>query len=163
MTLKRISDFLELEENDQSPLAVRGKEAEGTELGHMVQRKLSLDSYAKESIDSFFESEDEEKLLNGSAKAKAKVEEEPFVELDSFTGRWDREAETATLSEVSLRAEAGQLVVVTGPVGSGKSSLIAAVLGELSPSSGAVRHHGSVAYVPQVSWTASVGRGETGR
>ena len=51
-------------------------------------------------------------------------------------GRWK---DTATLSGVSLTATPGKLVAVVGAVGSGKSSLLMSLLGELDPSAGAVR------------------------
>ncbi|CAN0301123.1 unnamed protein product, partial [Scytosiphon promiscuus] len=38
-----------------------------------------------------------------------------------------------TLDEIDLRIEAGQLVGIVGPVGSSKSSLLMAVLGEIAP------------------------------
>jgi len=66
------------------------------------------------------------------------------------------------VDDVDLTVEPGQLVAVTGPVGSGKTSLLRAVLG-LVPSEGTVRWDGEdvieashvlvpprVAYVPQV-------------
>ena len=39
--------------------------------------------------------------------------------------------QTPTLHDVSLEARAGQLVMVVGDVGAGKSSLLAAILGEM--------------------------------
>ena len=46
----------------------------------------------------------------------------------------------------------GSLVAVVGMVGSGKSSLLSAILGDMKLSSGNVRVEGSVAYVPQQAW-----------
>ena len=43
---------------------------------------------------------------------------------------WEKGA-AAVLKQVSLKVNKGQLVMVVGPVGSGKSSLLAAILGEL--------------------------------
>ncbi len=47
--------------------------------------------------------------------------------------------ETLALRGVSLRIEAGELVVVTGPSGSGKSTLLACLTGMEEPSGGTVR------------------------
>lgn len=39
-----------------------------------------------------------------------------------------------------------------GPVGAGKSSILAAILGEMTKVTGEVHVHGSIAYVPQTAW-----------
>uniref|UniRef100_A0A8C7R851 Uncharacterized protein n=1 Tax=Oncorhynchus mykiss TaxID=8022 RepID=A0A8C7R851_ONCMY len=51
---------------------------------------------------------------------------------------------------VSLEIKPGKLVAVVGVVGSGKSSLISAMLGEMHSSKGFI--NGSVAFVPQQAW-----------
>ncbi|KAK2824276.1 hypothetical protein Q5P01_021451 [Channa striata] len=64
---------------------------------------------------------------------------------------WDREAEPL-LKNVSLDIKPGRLVAVVGAVGSGKSSLISALLGEMHSTKGFVNIQGSLAYVPQQAW-----------
>ena len=44
--------------------------------------------------------------------------------------------------------------MVAGPVASGKTNLLRAVLGQMTLKSGSRRVQGSLAYVPQVPWTA---------
>jgi len=46
----------------------------------------------------------------------------------------------------------GSLVAVVGNVGSGKSSLLSAMLGEMKTVSGHVNTIGKIAYVPQQAW-----------
>ncbi len=46
----------------------------------------------------------------------------------------------------------GALVAVVGNVGSGKSSLISSLLGELTTVSGKVNTLGKIAFVPQQAW-----------
>uniref|UniRef100_A0A8C1PEU6 ABC-type glutathione-S-conjugate transporter n=1 Tax=Cyprinus carpio TaxID=7962 RepID=A0A8C1PEU6_CYPCA len=53
---------------------------------------------------------------------------------------------------VYVRVPCGSLVAVVGHVGSGKSSLLSAMLGETEKRSGAVSVKGSIAYVPQQAW-----------
>uniref|UniRef100_A0A4W5KWT6 ABC-type glutathione-S-conjugate transporter n=1 Tax=Hucho hucho TaxID=62062 RepID=A0A4W5KWT6_9TELE len=53
---------------------------------------------------------------------------------------------------VSLEIKPGKLVAVVGVVGSGKSSLISAMLGEMHSAKGFVNVQGSVALVPQQAW-----------
>ncbi|XP_066094773.1 ATP-binding cassette sub-family C member 2 [Saccopteryx bilineata] len=67
----------------------------------------------------------------------------------SFT--WDRDAE-ATIQNVNLDIMPGQLVAVVGSVGSGKSSLMSAMLGEMENVHGHITIKGTIAYVPQQSW-----------
>lgn len=56
------------------------------------------------------------------------------------------------LSNINLTAKKGQLDCIVGKVGSGKSSIIQAILGDLYKLDGEVALHGKVAYVPQVPW-----------
>ena len=56
------------------------------------------------------------------------------------------------LKDIDLAIKEGTLTAIVGPVGSGKSSLIGALLGELEVESGAVSVGGKVAYVPQQAW-----------
>uniref|UniRef100_A0AAR2KWP1 ABC-type glutathione-S-conjugate transporter n=1 Tax=Pygocentrus nattereri TaxID=42514 RepID=A0AAR2KWP1_PYGNA len=54
------------------------------------------------------------------------------------------------LCRISVKVPHGSLVAVVGHVGSGKSSLLSAMLGEMEKKSGNIT--GSVAYVPQQAW-----------
>ncbi|KAL0031798.1 hypothetical protein WJX79_007928 [Trebouxia sp. C0005] len=56
------------------------------------------------------------------------------------------------LRDVNVSVGPGELVCVVGRVGSGKSSLIGALLGEMERHSGLVRMGGSLAYVAQQAW-----------
>lgn len=61
-------------------------------------------------------------------------------------------AVSVVLRDVSLRCEPGKLTAVIGRVGAGKSSLLQAMLGEMSKLSGTVRMVGTCAYVAQTAW-----------
>uniref|UniRef100_A0AAR2L873 ABC-type glutathione-S-conjugate transporter n=1 Tax=Pygocentrus nattereri TaxID=42514 RepID=A0AAR2L873_PYGNA len=56
------------------------------------------------------------------------------------------------ISRINFQVPRGALVAVVGHVGSGKSSLLSAMLGETERRSGSVSIKGSVAYVPQQAW-----------
>lgn len=56
------------------------------------------------------------------------------------------------LKNINLGVKKGNLTAVVGIVGSGKSSLISALLGEMEKLSGIVNVDGSLAYVSQVAW-----------
>ncbi|GKC11495.1 multidrug resistance-associated protein 6 [Tanacetum coccineum] len=72
---------------------------------------------------------------------------------------WDPESTTPTLRNVNLEVKRGQKVTVCGLVGSGKSSMLYAILGEISRTSGTVIFiffflvdvFGSIGYVSQTS------------
>ncbi|XP_070780875.1 multidrug resistance-associated protein 1-like [Enoplosus armatus] len=56
------------------------------------------------------------------------------------------------LQRINMKVKTGSLVAVVGHVGSGKSSLLSAMLGEMERRCGSVSIKGSVAYVPQQAW-----------
>ncbi|ETM47020.1 hypothetical protein L914_08197, partial [Phytophthora nicotianae] len=56
------------------------------------------------------------------------------------------------LEGINLEIERGSLVMIVGKVGSGKSSLLSALLGEMSRTSGVLEIGGRVAYVSQDTW-----------
>ncbi|KAI9221388.1 P-loop containing nucleoside triphosphate hydrolase protein [Blastocladiella britannica] len=57
-----------------------------------------------------------------------------------------------SLTNLSLDILRGALVAVVGRVGTGKSSLLHGILGELDITAGSIELHGSVAYAPQHPW-----------
>ncbi|GLE10652.1 hypothetical protein PINS_up022869 [Pythium insidiosum] len=56
------------------------------------------------------------------------------------------------LDNVNIEIEAGSLVMIVGTVGSGKTSLLNALLGEMLRVSGTCDVHGKVSYVSQEAW-----------
>ena len=64
---------------------------------------------------------------------------------------WDDETKP-TLRGISMKVTEGSLVAVVGQVGSGKSSLLSALLGEMKRTRGAANLRGKVAYTSQQAW-----------
>ena len=61
-----------------------------------------------------------------------------------------------SLKNINLEVERGALVGIVGKIGSGKSSLLQALVGELEAKEGSrVDIRGKVAYVAQKSWSQS--------
>ncbi|KAL6750031.1 P-loop containing nucleoside triphosphate hydrolase protein [Haematococcus lacustris] len=85
------------------------------------------------------------------AGGEAVVEEDIAVEVQGGTFAWER-SKQPVISGLDLAVLRGQLVMVVGQVGSGKSSLLAALLGEMHRAAGHVKVHGSVAYTAQDPW-----------
>ncbi|KAM7289300.1 ATP-binding cassette sub-family C member 2 [Ixodes scapularis] len=64
---------------------------------------------------------------------------------------WTKNQKTATLTSISLHLAPRALVGVTGPIGTGKSALLAAILGDMHCMKGDVKITGRTAYTPQVA------------
>lgn len=68
---------------------------------------------------------------------------------------WNSENNTENhpiLHKINLNIKPGELVIIIGLVGSGKSSLLSALIGDMKIVSGRVEISPSVAYVPQEPW-----------
>lgn len=85
------------------------------------------------------------------------------IDVQGGTFSWEKEEEVAktakvsiapTLSNINLQIPKGHLVAVVGSVGSGKSSLLHALLGEMHQGSGSVNISAdmNIAYVAQQAW-----------
>ncbi|OCT93914.1 multidrug resistance-associated protein 1 isoform X2 [Xenopus laevis] len=65
--------------------------------------------------------------------------------------QWDKTG-PSILKDLNFKIPEGSLVAVVGQVGSGKSSLLSAILGEMNTLDGKVQRKGTVAYVSQQAW-----------
>lgn len=65
---------------------------------------------------------------------------------------WTSAAVEPILTDINLSLKKGELLAVVGRVGSGKSSLLSAVLGEMTKLDGNVTIRGSVAFCNQQPW-----------
>ncbi|KAF8095196.1 hypothetical protein N665_0339s0065 [Sinapis alba] len=74
------------------------------------------------------------------------------VEVRDGSFSWDDEDNVPALKDINFRVNKGELTAIVGTVGSGKSSLLASVLGEMHRITGQVNVCGSTGYVPQTSW-----------
>ncbi|XP_061382589.1 multidrug resistance-associated protein 1 isoform X3 [Danaus plexippus] len=88
--------------------------------------------------------------LNLSAVEHDPKEPNPIV-IENGHFSWSDESEPV-LKNINLQIPRGGLVAVVGAVGSGKSSLLSALLGEMNKISGRVNTNGVIAYVPQQAW-----------
>ncbi|CAD6187004.1 unnamed protein product [Caenorhabditis auriculariae] len=90
----------------------------------------------------------------GSIDRSENIERSPnAVRVEDFTASWDDdENRKPTLEDIDLLAPRNSLIAVVGKVGSGKSSLLSALLGEMGKLRGKIGVAGRVAYVPQQPW-----------
>ncbi|NXO30166.1 MRP1 protein, partial [Cisticola juncidis] len=81
--------------------------------------------------------------ISGSVQASITIRNGTFC--------WSKET-SPCLRSIELSVPQGSLLAVVGQVGAGKSSLLAAVLGELQVTDGCVITKDTAAYVPQQAW-----------
>ncbi|KAL0354577.1 UNVERIFIED_CONTAM: ABC transporter C family member 8 [Sesamum radiatum] len=116
-------------------------------LSTLIQVKVSFDR-----INSFML---EDELKQDDSQTSPTGDSGLIVHIQGGSFSWDADTYTPTVTGVLLEARPGQKIAVCGPVGSGKSSLLYAILGEIPKKSGTVSVLGSMAYVSQASWIQS--------
>jgi ABC-type multidrug transport system fused ATPase/permease subunit len=79
---------------------------------------------------------------------------ESRVVLTNISAAWTKD-QRCVLHQVSLTVSSSQLLMVTGSVGSGKSSLLMAILEEIHITKGEMDTQGRIAYVSQIPWIFS--------
>lgn len=72
------------------------------------------------------------------------------MSIENGTFSWGDEE--PVLKNINLEVKKANLAAIVGTVGCGKSSLIAALLGEMDKLSGRVNTSGKIAYVSQQAW-----------
>ena len=78
-----------------------------------------------------------------------------MVSLSNVSCKYNENDEKQLLSNLNIRINGPQNLMITGPVGSGKSSLLLAILGELSIFNGILERSGKIAFVGQSPWVFS--------
>ncbi|KAJ2385955.1 hypothetical protein GGI05_004534, partial [Coemansia sp. RSA 2603] len=78
--------------------------------------------------------------------------EDVLVDVQNGSFKWLSTDESPLVDNVTIQCKRSELAAVIGKVGSGKSSLLSAILGDMVKVSGNVSIRGSIAYVPQQPW-----------
>ncbi|KAJ4765832.1 ABC subfamily C transporter [Rhynchospora pubera] len=116
-------------------------------ISQVIQTKVSLDR-----ISSFLCLED---LPNDVVHRAPKGSSEVAIEIRNGTFSWNIDSEMPILKDLNFKVLHGMSVAVCGTVGSGKSSLLSCIIGEMPKVSGEVELCGSTAYVSQSPWIQS--------
>ncbi|KAG6334434.1 hypothetical protein ID866_4655 [Astraeus odoratus] len=92
-----------------------------------------------------------------SAKQDKKVHDDDVATIDLEKGGFEEEQEDVSgplpfLRNVNVAIKRGSLTAIVGNVGSGKSSLLSAIIGEMMRVSGEVNCNGTIAYCAQQAW-----------
>ncbi|CAJ0944757.1 unnamed protein product, partial [Mesorhabditis belari] len=99
------------------------------------------------------------RFLNADEICKQKWESadpEYSIQMKDVTMNWRGPTYPIDLSSISFDVQMATLTTIVGTVGSGKSSLLAAILGEMNLLDGTVRLTGRIGYVPQQPWLQNV-------
>lgn len=74
------------------------------------------------------------------------------ISLDNLSARWTRKLQKDNLHDLSLSINQGELIILIGSVGSGKSCFLNALLNEIEITSGKMQIRGELSYAPQEPW-----------
>ncbi|CDP21981.1 unnamed protein product, partial [Coffea canephora] len=116
-------------------------------LGSMIslsQAMISLDR-----LDRYMMSKE---LMDDSVERVEGCGSEISVEVEDGAFNWDEESREEVVKDLNFMIRKGELAAIVGTVGSGKSSLLASILGEMDKISGKLRVCGTTAFVAQTSW-----------
>ncbi|CAL0324898.1 unnamed protein product [Lupinus luteus] len=117
----------------------------------IAQTKVSVDR-----IQEFIKAEDQNQFMNKHASNTSPI----AIEIRPGEYVWDTNDQTPKKPTIQITEKMmikkGQKIAVCGSVGSGKSSLLCCMLGEVPLVSGAlIKVHGTKSYVPQSPWIQS--------
>lgn len=110
---------------------------------------LSQAIISLERLDRFMSSKE---LVDNTVERVEGCEGDIAVEVKDGTFSWDDENGDEVVKCLNFEIRKKELTAIVGTVGSGKSSLLAAILGEMNKLSGKIRVCGSTAYVAQTAW-----------
>ncbi|XP_043695425.1 ABC transporter C family member 3-like [Telopea speciosissima] len=113
----------------------------------VVQTKVSLDR-----ITSFLCLDD---LHPNIVQRLPREDTDVAIEIVDGSFSWDLHSINLTLKDINFRMYHGMRVAICGSIGSGKSSLLSCILGEMPKVSGAIKLNGTKAYVAQSPWIQS--------
>ena len=113
----------------------------------IAQTKVSLDRIVAFLRLDDLQTDVVEKLPRGSSDTAIEIVDGNFS--------WDFSSVNTTLKNINLRVFHGMRVAVCGTVGSGKSSLLSCIIGEIPKISGNLKVCGTKAYVAQSPWIQS--------
>ncbi len=117
----------------------------------MVITSIIEASVAVQRLTALFTSEE---IQPDAVTIEPPVEElgDESITIRNGTFTWNRYEDRNALKDINFSACKGELSCIVGRVGSGKSSFLQSILGDLYKVEGEVTVHGSVAYVAQQAW-----------
>ncbi|XP_016989332.1 probable multidrug resistance-associated protein lethal(2)03659 [Drosophila rhopaloa] len=146
VSIKRVEKYMQSDETDVSDKSV--------DIPEDPPGSNQATVHADEDEDR---DEAEDKLLGpplSTINENAKLSE-AGISISGLMAKWDVNSPDYTLNGVNLRVQPGTMLGIVGRTGSGKSSLIEAILGELPAESGEIKVNGTMSYASQEPWLFS--------
>ncbi|EDW02798.1 probable multidrug resistance-associated protein lethal(2)03659 [Drosophila grimshawi] len=140
ISIKRVRNYMLYEETDVSDKS--------------LELPLASPGSNQTTVHSKLEHE-QERLLTPSSLPHINenaVLSEAQISIKDLKAKWDVSSPDYTLNGVNLRVQPGTMLGIVGRTGAGKSSLIQAILGELTAESGEIHVNGSFSYASQEPW-----------
>ncbi|XP_071499116.1 ATP-binding cassette sub-family C member 8-like [Diadema antillarum] len=160
----RIQAFLLAPEVDRQGLPDANEWSETSESNFVVdvRRKWTINESSPREDDSenvfspFLQTPSKDGNVGATSSncASSVLPEEVAIKVINGTFTWDPESSRPCLQDINVDIPRGKLTIVAGSVGSGKSSLLEAILGEMTTLHGQIqiRKDSRVAYAPQKAW-----------
>ena len=124
VALSRVNDILLLEERSENA----------------VQDKITSSTNLKDH------------LYNGVQQHAEEIVEKGSITMNKFCGKWTNKIPKENLMDINISVKPGELLMVVGSVGSGKTCLLYSLLNEIERVSGTCCINGSISYASQESW-----------
>ncbi|KAI8825367.1 P-loop containing nucleoside triphosphate hydrolase protein [Chytriomyces cf. hyalinus JEL632] len=145
VSLERLAKFLAAEEMEQDQI-----DANATNAAAMDEKTAILLKNASFMWASSESEQDAEKSAADDFKISDRIDSTETVvteatELSPQNSRF-------TLKDINLDVRKGSLTMIVGKVGSGKSSLLSAFIGDMIPTAGDIAISSQFGYSPQASW-----------
>ncbi|KAJ3365687.1 hypothetical protein GGF31_008493, partial [Allomyces arbusculus] len=159
VSVRRITDLLTAAEVDSLPLINDGSGGADVPAIEVKGASFRWESHHHGPVDTG--ANDSEPVLAAAARPPSAHRSVPqhddggdsLVDVPTDMSETSSDADgDAYLRDINLAIPKGQLVAIIGKVGSGKSSLLSAIVGEMKRTSGSVVLDGKLAYCPQVPW-----------
>ncbi|XP_075551650.1 multidrug resistance protein mrp-7-like isoform X2 [Dermacentor variabilis] len=116
---------------------------------HVLRLKSSMFRSCRRLI-TFFEEEEYSRVEEENRHSRNVTVGEVTLKDCSFAwAKRDKQVDDPVLEDINLQIERGSFVGIVGPVGSGKSSLLSAIVGDMRQLSGTVSLNGSIGIVSQ--------------
>ncbi|KAK9663645.1 hypothetical protein RND81_O264900 [Saponaria officinalis] len=117
-------------------------------IGVVIQATVAFSRIARFLEASELQVEDVRKKINNDNTNRV-------ILINSANFSWEMNQSKPTLRNISLDVQPGAKIAICGEVSSGKSTLLAAILGEVPCKDGTAAVYGGIAYVSQTAWIQS--------